>query len=104
MVPHDPEQEPPDDAVEDRVDEHDHLAGLLELTDEFFRQASPQVRAERALFLTTQHRWSPECGFHAYLDSLSFTAPRTAKSDEEQHAVTGPGVRPARLRRTGGYW
>ncbi|TQC42986.1 hypothetical protein EEB14_45710 [Rhodococcus sp. WS4] len=63
-----------------------------------------QAHAELALFLTTQHRWSPECGFHAYLDSLSFTAPRTAKSDEEQHAVTGPGVRPARLRRTGGYW
>jgi len=74
MLQNDPEQEPPDDAVEDRVDERDHLAELLELTDEFFRQASPQVRAELALFLTTQHGWSPECGLHAYLDSVSFTA------------------------------
>lgn len=74
MLRHDPEQEPPDDAIEDRVDERDHLAGLLELTDEFFRHASPQVRAELALFLTTQHGWSPRTGLHAYLDSLSFTA------------------------------
>lgn len=74
MLRHDPEHEPPDDAVEDRVDERDHLAGLVELTDAFFRQASPQVRAELALFLTTQHGWSPRTGLHAYLDSLSFTA------------------------------
>jgi hypothetical protein len=74
MRQHDPEQEPPDDAVEDRVDERDHVAGLLELAEEFFRQASPQVRAELALFLTTQRGWSPRTGLHAYLDSLSFTA------------------------------
>lgn len=76
MLRRDPDQEPPDDPVEDRVNERDHLAGLLELTDEFFRQASPQVRAELALFLTTQHGWSPRSGLHAYLDSLSFTALR----------------------------
>lgn len=69
MLRRDPEQEPPDDAVEDRVDERDHLAGPLELTDEFFRQASPHVRAELALFPTTQHGWSPRAGLHAYLDS-----------------------------------
>jgi len=74
MFQQDPEQERPDDAIEDRVDVRDHLAGLLELTDEFFRQASPQVRAELALFLTTQHGWNPRTGLHAYLDSLSFTA------------------------------
>lgn len=74
MLRHDPDQEPPDGAVEDRVDERDHLAGLLGLTNEFFRQASPQVRAELALFLTTQHGWSPRSGLHAYMDSLSFTA------------------------------
>jgi hypothetical protein len=74
MLRHDPDQEPPVDAVEDRVDERDHLAGLLGLTDEFFRQASPQVRAELALFLTTRLDWSPRAGLDAYLDSLSFTA------------------------------
>jgi hypothetical protein len=74
MFRHDHEQEPPDDAVEDRVDERDHLAALLELTDEFFGQASPQVHAELALFLTAQHGWSPRSGLHAYLDSLSFTS------------------------------
>ncbi|MGH3608457.1 MAG: hypothetical protein ACRDRD_10290 [Pseudonocardiaceae bacterium] len=74
MLRHDPEQEPPDDAVEDRVDERGRLAELLELTDEFLQQASPQVRAELALFLTTQRGWHPETGLHAYLDWLSFTA------------------------------
>lgn len=74
MLRHDPDQEPPEDAFEDRIDEREHLARLLELTDEFFRQASPQVRAELALFLTTQHDWHPRSGLHAYLDSLSFTA------------------------------
>jgi hypothetical protein len=74
LLQHDSEQEPPDDAVQDRVDERDHLAGLLELTEEFFRQASPQVRAELARFLTTQRSWSPRTGLHAYLDSLSFIA------------------------------
>lgn len=73
MLRHNPEQEPPDGAVEDRVDERDHLAGLLEVTDEFFRQASPQVCAEPALFLIAHHGWNPTTGLHAYLDSLSFT-------------------------------
>lgn len=37
----DPEQLPPDGATVDSVNEHNHLAGLLELTEQFFRQASP---------------------------------------------------------------
>lgn len=74
MLRHDPEHEPSDDAVEDLVDECDHLAGLVELTDEFFRQAGPQVHAELALFLAAQRGWNPRTGLHAYLDSLSFTA------------------------------
>jgi hypothetical protein len=90
MLRHDPEQGPPDDAVEDRADERDHLAGLLQLTDEFFRQASPQARAELALFLTTQHGWSPRSGLHAYLDSLSFTA--LGLRDQEKNSTPTGGV------------
>lgn len=74
MLPYKTEEPRPDDAVFNQVDEQGHHAGLLELTDEFFRQASPQVRVELAVFLTTQHGWSPESGLHAYLDSLGFTA------------------------------
>lgn len=93
---------PPDDADSaDPANEFDHLAGLLELTDEFFRHASPQVRAELALFLTTQHGWSPECGLHAYLDSLSFTALGLRDQAREHRAVTGPGIQPEYPRRIG---
>ena len=73
MFTHDPKELPPDDAVSDEVDERDNVTGLLELADEFFRQASPQTRAELALFLTTQHGWDPATGLHVYLDSLGFT-------------------------------
>ncbi|MGW3473412.1 hypothetical protein ACWDKQ_34290 [Saccharopolyspora sp. NPDC000995] len=75
MFTHDPNEIPPEDAdIAGHANEFDHLTGLLELTDEFFRHASPQVRAELALFLTTQRGWHPETGLHAYLDFLSFTA------------------------------
>jgi hypothetical protein len=73
MLPRHPEEPPPDDAVLDHADERDHLAGLLELTDEFFRQSSPKSAPNPALFLTTRHGWSPESGLPAYLDSLGLT-------------------------------
>ncbi|MCK2238243.1 hypothetical protein NLX83_21600 [Allokutzneria sp. A3M-2-11 16] len=74
MLTPDPDELPLDGATWDTDDEQDHLPGLLELTAGFFRQASPQVRAELALFLTTRHGWHAKTGLDAYLDILEFTA------------------------------
>lgn len=71
MSAHNPDEPPPDDTV---FGAPDHLLSLLEVTVKFFQQASPQVRAELALFPAAHSGWSSRSGLQAYLDSLAFIA------------------------------
>jgi hypothetical protein len=62
MLRHNPEQESQMTRSRTASRSPSILPGVLELTNAFFRQASPQVRAELALFLTAQRGWNPRTG------------------------------------------
>ena len=71
-------------------DEHDNASEFLNITWHFITQASPQVRAELAAFLT-QQGWHPRAGLSAYLDSIQFTAyANTTKTTDSEALRWGP--------------